>query len=173
MEAVSDETLFERYRQGDGTAFEEIYRRHSGKIYGFLLAKLRSREQAEDLFQVVFKKIHDHRHRYSPSLPLLPWIFTITRNTWLDHVRKKKTTSFEAEILSPGPDEPLAETSWADLEAQLQRLAPAHLEVLRLRYEQGLSFQEIAKLKKKSEVSLRKRVSRVLAQLRRQLNPSS
>lgn len=78
------------YVEDDMEAFELLYHRHKDRILGFLLARLRDRSEAEDVFQAVFTKLHRKRHQYRPEIPFLPWLFTLARNTLIDHVRKRQ-----------------------------------------------------------------------------------
>ena len=87
IECLSDEELMSRYKFGEYPAFEELYRRHSGRVYGFILKRVKSRERAEELFQESFLRLHRNRSRYNDSLPFLPWLFTIARSAMIDGVR--------------------------------------------------------------------------------------
>ncbi|MDH5752558.1 MAG: RNA polymerase sigma factor, partial [Deltaproteobacteria bacterium] len=68
------------YQAGDMDSFRELYEAHKGRVMGYLHSRLNDQDEAEDVFQQVFLKLHRYRHRYRSEVPFLPWLFTITRN---------------------------------------------------------------------------------------------
>src|SRR5689334_1053623 len=84
----SDEKLMESYQLGEENAFKEIYKRHSQKIYGYLRNNVHDKNAVDDLFQTTFMKLHHSRNLYNTSYPFLSWVFTICRNSMIDHFRK-------------------------------------------------------------------------------------
>ena len=169
----TDEELMVLYQTGEYGAFDELYSRHVGRVYGYLKTRLYAPGEAEDLMQQVFLKIHKSRHRYDPSFPFLPWVFTIARHTLLDHLRKSVPVPFEIEKLQS-----IVDKSQKDTESYSEDQAPNWDEVLKplpenqrnlikLRFEEELSFEEIAKRSGINEVSARKRLSRALQSIRK------
>jgi RNA polymerase sigma factor (sigma-70 family) len=168
--SVSDENLMLAYANGDMEAFAVLYQRHKGRILGYLVSRLRDRDEAEEVFQVAFAKLHRARKKYRQDIPFLPWMFTITRNALVDHVRKRKvyrqhvTTS--EEMVAAAADlrdrEPLA----GQLAADLAGLSATQRQALELRYFQELSFAEIADQLQTSAVNARQLVSRAIRSLR-------
>lgn len=158
------------YQQGDYQAFEELYHRHSGKVYGYL--KLHAPTESEDLLQQVVLKWHHSRLKYDPKFPFLAWIFAITRNTVVDAARKHKPVTMESDKLISLADESKRESlggetlSWDEL---LKPLTADQQKLLRLRFQEGLSFDEIAVKTGTTGISARKRVSRTIQGLRRAL----
>lgn len=70
---------------------ERIYLQFSGKVTGYLQARLHNMAAAEDLCAEVFEKALRKQDGYDPekSSPGT-WIFTITRNTLIDYYRRQK-----------------------------------------------------------------------------------
>jgi RNA polymerase sigma-70 factor (ECF subfamily) len=148
------------YIDGDMEAFEALYGRHRGRIFGFLLARLKDRSEAEDVFQAVFAKLHRKRHQYRQEIPLLPWLFTLARNTLIDHVRKR-----DAE----GKHVTVSETAVASYAAPASDTSPIHAavaELSRLNESQGLTFAEIAEQMQTSAGNARQIISRAIRKLR-------
>lgn len=170
---MTDEELMLAYATDDMEAFERLYRRHKSRIFGFLTAKLQDQAEAEDVFQVVFTKLHVARGKYRPEIPFLPWIFTITRNALIDHIRRRD--SYQKHITSPEtPLEeyaaPLADESPPNISsAHLGRLNTAQRQALDLRFEQEMSFAEIGERLATSEENARQIVSRAIRKLRKSL----
>lgn len=170
---MTDEELMLAYADGDIEAFEALYLRHKMRVFGFLLARLKERDEAEDVFQAVFVKLHRARTKYRPEIPFLPWIFTITRNCLIDHIRKREThrkhvtISEEAVQSFAVPDSGHAPTH---LEFEkLSSLSKAQRQALQLRFEQGLSFRDVAEQMQTSADNARQIISRAIRKLRKQM----
>lgn len=159
------------YANGDIEAFHTLYERHKKRVFGYLMAKLRDRSEAEDVFQSVFVKLHAARQKYKQEIPFLPWVFTITRHVLIDHVRKKSTyskhiTVSEEEVercADPTPDTAqigLAIGGFSSL-TDAQRLA------LELRFNEGLTFSEISEQMKTTADNARQIISRAVRKLRK------
>jgi len=167
---LTDEELMLSYAAGDMEAFEELYGRHKSRVFGFLMGKLRDRSEAEDTFQAIFTKLHQNRHHYRPEIPFLPWLFTISRNTLLDHVRKKAArrkyvTDSEYPVESyAAPESGLG--SMEEVLAELSGLSESQRRALELRFSQGLTFAEIAERMQTSADNSRQIISRAVRKLR-------
>ena len=143
--------------------------------------------QAEDVTQEVFLKIQRAIDGYDPARPLSPWVFTIATNQVRDHWRSQQRTdpldgaSLDAEDARPDPPAREPGPLPALIDAELARtLSPAIDELpeslrttLVLRYQEGLSFEEIAQLVSRNEAAVRKRYSRALELLRERLTRPS
>lgn len=68
-QVLSDEDLMGRFCLGDISAFEELYRRHAAKIYGFLKLRLKDSVLVEDVFQETFLKVCKNRAKFNSELP--------------------------------------------------------------------------------------------------------
>lgn len=175
LASKTDEQLMVLYQQGEYAAFDELYFRHSGRVYAFLKSKVSRPGEAEDLLQQAFLKLHQHRSSYDATLPFLPWIFSITRNAVVDHLRKHKPTAMEQEkLISIADRRENSETGKKDESLpswqEVMKLLPEEQQrLIQLRYEEGLSFEEIARLSGVNESSARKRLSRTIQGLRKMI----
>lgn len=154
-----------QYKLGSYSAFEELYQRHSGRTYGYLVSKTREQALAQDLLQTSFLKLHEKRDYYDPKFKFMPWFFTIVQNTLRDHFRSQKRKSeflMEQPELSEVPSPSIPER--IDLESapitEVQKVA------LQMRYEQDLEFEEIGKRLNASSSNVRQLISRALKKLR-------
>ncbi|MET0385162.1 MAG: RNA polymerase sigma factor [Polyangiales bacterium] len=82
-------TAMERYAHGDDSAFRELYQILAPRLYGQCI-RLAGREQAEELLQEVFLKMHRARASYVSGGSVFAWSFAIARTTQLDRVRAKR-----------------------------------------------------------------------------------
>jgi len=167
---LSDEELMSAYVDGDVDAFEILYGRHKSRVLGFLMSKLRDRSEAEDVFQAVFAKLHRGRRKYRRDIPFLPWLFTITKNALVDHVRKRETHGryilYSVEAVDGySESEPDATTIQASFN-ELSRLNDRQRHALELRFNQGLTFAEIAEQMNTSAENSRQMISRAVRKLR-------
>ncbi len=156
------------YRRGEEESFRGLYERYSGRVYGYLRLRLKSRSVVDDAFQTVFLKLHRSRSQYRPALPFAPWLFTICRNVVWDALRAMARRPEELSAIGMeevAATEPLPSSDLPELRA----LPAERRRALELRFGQELSFQEIADRLETSPGNARQLVSRALRQLRRTL----
>lgn len=79
-EDQSNEELLRRYQNADPRAFDEFFRRTKTLVYGYLLARLKNRGDADDAFQETYFRIHRYIDTFDPSRNALAWVMTIARN---------------------------------------------------------------------------------------------
>ena len=130
--------------------FELIYTEYSGKVMGYIRARVRGRADAEDLHAEVFEKILRKIEGFDPEKASLnTWIFTITRNTVIDYFRRMKPTEELDENLSDNTelDEALLNTeTLGELAAALKKLPQTLMDIIVLRYYDGKPLTEIARM---------------------------
>src|SRR5215831_17545042 len=107
-ESVSDEILMAAYQAGSQDAFRQLFDRHAGSVYGFLVRRLGDNALAEDLYQEAFLRLHRARHSYDSRRPFRAWLFTIVHNLLNDALRRRRRTpsvrSSEEAIGKANPD---------------------------------------------------------------------
>jgi RNA polymerase sigma-70 factor (ECF subfamily) len=85
----TDKSLIDAHRQGDPAAFGELVRRYGDSVLGYLARMIGNREQAEDLFQETFKRVHEKAHTFrGPQFK--GWLFKIATNVAFDGMRRGK-----------------------------------------------------------------------------------
>lgn len=166
----TDEELMNLYQNGSEAAFKILYDRHSSKMFGFIISKVRNMEVSREIFQDVFIKIHRSKHLYKGNLPVLPWIFTITRNTIFDYSKRassvETTVPFEEldqRITSEDQNQIELET---DLKPSLLKLPNQQKLAVEMRYYDEKTFEEIAEALNTSSTNIRKIVSRGVKRLK-------
>jgi RNA polymerase sigma-70 factor (family 1) len=88
-EYISDYELVEKLHLSDINAFDQIFKRYSGKLYGFTFRYLKSKEETEGLVQDVFLKIWENRKSIKKETSLKSYLFTITYHN-ICHVFRKR-----------------------------------------------------------------------------------
>ncbi len=171
QDKLTDEELMVMYQNGAENAFQELYARHSSKIYGFLKRKIYQAEKVTDIYQEVFIKIHRSKHLYNKSFPFLPWIFTITKSVLIDEIRKDKksklTVDFDIEQI-PAVQNTLSFIS--ESEEFIQALPEQQKVAIQLRYVDDKTFEEIAESLKTTPLNVRQIVSRGIKRLKHLMN---
>ncbi len=167
----SDEILMWEYVHGDQESFECLYRKHSKKIFGYIMTKVKNKEETQEIFQVVFRKLHQNRDKYKKNMPFLPWIFTICKHSLIDNRRKEKTQSahlvrVEDIDICGGREQAIPDPNELHNVSGFSKLTLPEQEVLQLKYFKDLDYEEMSKLLGHSESNMRKRVSRALQKMR-------
>lgn len=128
---------------------QRLFLKHSGAIKGFILALLRNTSLAEDVLQETFLVVTAKAASYQPGTNFVAWACTIARFKVLEAIRKNVR---EPYLLSPDTVEALAadapaeesrETLLRHLESCLAELPATARNVLRLRYFQALTPEEV------------------------------
>jgi len=168
----SDEELMLAYQNGDELAFNILYQRYAGKMYGYLYKRCGSAAVAGDLLQEVFAKLHQSRDSYRSQFKFAPWIFMIVRNCLIDHFRKvgRSPIDFSSEkvdVVLQSRVEQAQENFSATESPDLSQLSDAHRQLLNMRYSEDLSFEQIAKRLKTSDANARQLISRALKNARK------
>lgn len=151
----------------DQNAFYFLYLQFVDRIYSYILRRVASHHDAEDLVSEVFIRAMKHIHRFDERNSFAAWLFRIARNLTVDHYRANRTVWLDlndenftlAETL-PDPDMTL------QLKDQLRKLAPDELDLLNLRYTARLTFVEIGQLLGKRPDAVRKAHNKILERLR-------
>ena len=149
-----DSALMLRYKDGDVTAFETLYRRHNDSLYRYLLRLSLNRDTAEDVFQEVWGKIINARHRYRPTAKFTTFLYRVAHNCFIDYVRRNNrhmVSSVMDPDCSPDPgDEPdlIVEKRFARqrLDAALGTLPDEQRDAFLLHQEAGLNIDTIAQV---------------------------
>jgi RNA polymerase sigma-70 factor (ECF subfamily) len=178
---LKDSALMLRYRDGDVSAFETLYRRHNDALYRYLLRLSRSPASAEDIFQEVWSKIVRARDNYRPTAKFTTFLYHVAHNCFIDYVRRNKRHDNKADIepdtqadASDQPDD-LAEKSLARrrMEAALSDLPDEQRDVFLLREEAGLSLDQIASITDCKRETAKSRLRYAIRKLRAAIEEST
>lgn len=85
-----DIKLVEELRKGDIEAFDQVFRKYGGRLYGFTFRYLKSKEETEGLVQDVFLKVWENRKNLKKESSLKSYLFTIAYHQICHFFRKKK-----------------------------------------------------------------------------------
>ena len=174
----ADAALVRAAQAGDARAFGELYERHRQSVYRYCLARSSSPHEAEDLVSEVFLKAMEALARYrDQGLPFVAFLYRVARNAAIDRTRKDKGTSlFELSVEPRGAADVEGDAARAsDMDAvlgALRKIKPEYREVILLRFVEGYSAADVAKLLGKAEKAIWNLQQRGLERLRRELTRS-
>ena len=149
----AEAVLVERCRRGDLGAFEEVYRTHSGRLYGLVLRMVGNPSDAEDLLQEIFLSAHRKLDGFRGDSALGTWLYRLATNQCLDHLRSRAartgqlTDSLDEEVGLPDiGSRTIAEQTVAkmDLERAVAQLPEGCRAAFVLHDVQGLEHREVA-----------------------------
>jgi RNA polymerase sigma factor (sigma-70 family) len=147
----SEEQLVIDYLKGDKESLEILIKRYLKPIYSFAYQYVGDSQTAEDITQDVFIKVWRNLKKFNKDKKFKTWIFAIAENTCFGWLKKKKAlpfSSFENEkgensLINKLADfilplqEPLLNTA-------MEKLPSKYRAALSLRYNNQLTFREIA-----------------------------
>ena len=139
----------QRFCTGDAAAFDLLFTRHSGAVYGLARKIVGEPSLAEDVVQVSFLSFVRARGRYRSGARVLPWLLAITANAARDQARLRRNQDGLARAALAKAVEPAAPPPGRDhalqrrLAVALAQLPAQHREAVALRMH-GLEFSEIA-----------------------------
>jgi len=159
-------------------SWEEIVEQHSARVYRLAYRLTGDQHDAEDLTQETFVRVFRSLSRYQPGT-FEGWLHRITTNLFLDSARRKGRIRFEslpegAQLAAPvGVGSPERAFEHAnldhDVQAALDALSPEHRAAVVLCDIEGLSYEEIAATLGIKMGTVRSRIHRARAQLRKAL----
>ena len=167
--------LMQAYQAGDLAAYQVLYQKSAGRVYGYLKGRLKRPEERDEVFQQIFFKLHRTRARYSSEYSFYQWLFVISKSVLFDYLRKKGRESNdlategveELEKIAAPESVPVDPDSEREVAKTLGVLTSEQKQIVNWRVLDELSYEEIAAKLNRSELSVRQILSRSLKKLRR------
>ena len=164
------ELLMVHYQQGDFDSASGLVHSLGPQLHRFFLARFSSREEADDLLQETWLRIHQVRHTYRRGEPVLPWVYAIARHVRVDHYRKvRRRAAMESRIEeAPQIQAPAAcaNVSGPDLRSMLAPLPESQREVIEMLKVAGMSLEEVARATSTTVGSVKQKAHRAYEKLR-------
>src|SRR5579863_10539942 len=113
--AITVEQLMVRYQQADAGAATALIEQLSPQLYRFFAAQLGNPDDAGDMLQDTWLRIHRVRHTYRAGEPLLPWVYAIARRVRVDSYRKRRRIASREIVPEKLPEPVVAGDEPSDL----------------------------------------------------------
>lgn len=152
-QATSDDMLLESIADGNRTAMHILYCRQNVRVYRFILRIVRDATTAEDLVSQVFLDVWRTAGQFQGRSQVSTWLLSIARFKALTAMRQRRFEDIDQEDvrqIADGCDTPETSLDRSDtsaiLRACVQKLSPAHREIINLVYYHEKSVEEVGKI---------------------------
>lgn len=160
FDRLTDEELIATARREPVSAdacLAALYRRYYTKVAGWCLRISGDRQEAADLAQEVFLRVHERLGSFRGESRFSTWLYTVTRSVAINRgiaARRRETRDLDDESVpepvepSPGADEQLERSQFAAAlrEAMARDLEPLEAKVLYLHFVDGMPLAGITDL---------------------------
>ena len=170
--AVPDAEIVSRCRRGDDAAWRELVERFSRYVYAISVHAFRLPEQdAEDVFQEVFARVHEHLHTLRDDEAIRPWIAQLTRRLCINRLRAGSREELgEPETVFVETEDAFARLDEALAVHEALAALPEHCrEILDRFFSRDESYRAIGAALGLPPGTIASRISRCLGKLREQL----
>lgn len=182
LSAIADCDLVARAIRGREDGFNELVRRYQRPIAAYVYRMVGDYDAALDLTQEVFIKVYSSLERYRPEFKFSTWIYKIAHNASVDHLRRlsSREQALSSEVdgeeremtvmsrkLSP-EQEYVVEERRAEIERVVRQLPAVYRELIILRHQHDLSYDEIAEVTSLPLGTVKNRLFRAREMMRQQ-----
>ena len=185
MDKVQEQALLEQIRSGDEGGFEILVKQHADRVTGLAWRLLGHREEAEDIAQEAFLRLHRALPKFRGDSRVSTWLYRTVTRLAIDFMRRerlKRRLFFSrrdeddldpVELASDPRDNPErdlnAKQAMHRLRRALRSLSPRQRAIFTLRHYEGLPLREIAELLDLEEGTVKTHLHRAVTVLRSEL----
>jgi len=145
--------LLQKIRKGNEAAFCELYELYHAALYRNVIKLVHSDAEAQDIIQEVFISLWEQRSALDISRPVDGWLFTVSYNRTINHLRKKLLDQQKAQLIADlpwqkaetGVDEQLVEFQWRLMQEAIDHLSPQKKKVFELCKLEGKTYENAAR----------------------------
>jgi RNA polymerase sigma-70 factor (ECF subfamily) len=162
----------ERYQQADPEAPAALVGALSPALLRFFKSQVATREQANDLLQEAWLRIHRVRHTYRPGEPVLPWVYAIARRVRVDGYRRTRRITLHEIAMEVVPDVPAqaeARNPGPTFDTLVSTLPDSQREVVTMLKVGGLTLDEVARATSSTVGAVKQKAHRAYERLRKLL----
>lgn len=145
---MSDEELFDSYRKGHLESFEKLFERYRYPVYQLILKHTASQLEANEILQNIFLRVHTLRKRFNGKHQFSQWLFVVSLSEINRALHDSPLVTFSEsmqtlELLTP--KQTGQNTGFEDhLKDRVATLSDEEVQLLHMRFIDGLAFEEIA-----------------------------
>jgi RNA polymerase sigma-70 factor (ECF subfamily) len=187
-EANEDDALVERARAGDRAAFQALFQKYHRRVYSVALGVVKRPEDAMDVVQDAFIKVHKHLATFQGASSFYTWLYRIVMNLGIDHVRRTRKVvewgddvpldqaagdgTLVPKVADANPARTLVRRELSDkIRQALDTLPEYHRAVILLREVEGMSYEEIAEVLDVPKGTIMSRLFHARRKMQDQLQP--
>lgn len=171
---LSDNQLIQRFKEGDGDAFQEIYEKYVPELLNYATLKLSSLEESRDMIQDIFLNFYERRSKIKLECSIRSYLFGALRHKIIDHIRRNKQKQYYANMLlsfsNKSEENTFKNLVYKDLNTVLNKgisCLPNRLrETFILSRKEHLSIAEIAAKRNISEQTVKNQLTTAMKKLR-------
>lgn len=164
--------ILHHIRTGDIASFHTAYKLYHSKLYFYAMKNTRSEYLSQEIVQLTFIKLWEHRQSLSPDIDLPIQLFRIGKSTMIDLLRKESrhlhrhtTISASATAVAENID-PSVKDELRRVYDNMEKMAPVRRKIFQLSRIEGLSHKEIAQRLSISPKTVENHIGRAIRQLR-------
>jgi RNA polymerase sigma-70 factor, ECF subfamily len=162
-ENLSDIELIQIAQIKNRDAYSDLFKRYQQKLFIYIYRLTRDKEESEDILQNVFIKTYKNIHHFDVNRKFSSWIYRIAHNEAINYLKRKSkrytvswedVTTSQDKLDTASEDESLEEL-WHhqeitdEIDSALEKLPKKYREILKMRYFQEYSYQQISKILEK------------------------
>jgi RNA polymerase sigma-70 factor (ECF subfamily) len=187
-ELKEDEGLVERAKVGDRAAFQALFQKYHRRVYAVALGVVKRPEDAMDVVQDAFIKVHKHLGTFQGNSSFYTWLYRIVMNLGIDHVRRTRKVvewgddvpldqaagdgTMVPKVADSNPSRTLVRRELSEkIRQALDTLPEYHRAVILLREVEGMSYEEIAEVLQVPKGTIMSRLFHARRKMQDQLQP--
>lgn len=185
MDGQTERILLDQAREGNPAGFEKLVLAHTAKTVNLAFRLVGNREEAEDIAQEAFLRLHRTLSSFRGESSVSTWLYRTVSRLAIDHLRREQIkrklfffrhTEEEVDPLEAVPDpgaspqdRALAAEAGTRLARALQRLSPRQRAVFTLRHQEEMTLKEVAAILDLEEGTVKAHLHRAVTLLRKEL----
>lgn len=172
-------SLLVKLKKGNQEAFNELYNTFRVPAIRFCNSIVKDAEEAESIVQDVFIKIWNRHDTINPDLNFTSYLFTIIKNRVFDYLKEVKRSEAMKQAYwqkieeYKSQDSELKEERFAKIKHAVENLSSRRKEIIRLNYDEGKSYEEIARQLNISKNTVKNQLVKAKQMIRSQLKQAS
>lgn len=177
MKELSDKELFDQVKEGNTNGFSVLFDRYGHILLHFILKRIGSMTDAEDILQDVFTSLWNRRHKIEVEDSIYPYLFKAAKYEVIDWItRDQKRIRNVERLLLPMVNEPVGGSTSDEkliakelvfiLENEISKMPTTMQSAFNLSRVEGLSIKEIALRLSISEQTVKNNISLALNRLK-------
>jgi len=177
---LSDEKIVSGFNKNDPYLFWQVYKKCHRGLYDIARKILRNEDDAKDMVSNVFEKMWKKEDKdFITMNGIMSFLHASTRNECISLLREKerqekkhKAFGWIADMTVPGSDGELIKAAAKEmLYAEIEKLPPRRRKVIKLRYLEEMSEEEVAATLGVSRHTVRNQEQKALKKFKETLSP--